>query len=275
MKSMLAKKKVPPPLKYHGGKHYLAEWIIGHMPHHTHYVEPYFGGGSVLLQKDPEGVSEVVNDIDGHVTNFWLVLQEPELFERFQRKVEAIPFSQFEWKEADYWLSFYEMNEVDMAASFFVLCRQSHAGRMESFAPITTSRTRRGMNEQASAWMSAVAGLPEVAARLKRVVILNEKANKVIRQQDGPNTLFYLDPTFLPETRTSPGVYQHEMDETDHQDLLLLIKTLKGKVMISGYPSDLYHSELADWRCETKKIDNKASSAKKKRTMTECLWMNF
>ena len=51
------------------------------MPPHLHYVEPFFGGGAVLLARDPEddglwlfphkGVSEVVNDINGQLINFW------------------------------------------------------------------------------------------------------------------------------------------------------------------------------------------------------------
>ena len=68
-----------PPLKYHGGKHYLPDWIIDHMPRHLHYVEPYAGGLAVLLAKDPfderhqwgeksheRGISEVVNDLSAN-----------------------------------------------------------------------------------------------------------------------------------------------------------------------------------------------------------------
>ena len=64
---------ITPPIKWHGGKHYLADWIISHMPEHTHYVEPYFGGGAVLLKK-PMGTSEVVNDLHGLLTCFWKCL---------------------------------------------------------------------------------------------------------------------------------------------------------------------------------------------------------
>ncbi len=53
--------KLRPPVKRHGGKHYLAARIIEMIPSHIHYVEPYFGGGAVLLQKPAsliEGHSE-------------------------------------------------------------------------------------------------------------------------------------------------------------------------------------------------------------------------
>jgi len=89
-----------PPLKWHGGKHYLAPKIIALMPEHTHYVEPYAGGLSVLLAKDPEGVSEVANDLNGDLTNFWRVLQQDESFGRFRRTLEAVPFSEAEWRDA-------------------------------------------------------------------------------------------------------------------------------------------------------------------------------
>ena len=37
------------PLKWHGGKYYLAAKIVRLMPPHIHYVEPFFGGGAVLV----------------------------------------------------------------------------------------------------------------------------------------------------------------------------------------------------------------------------------
>src|SRR3989440_11889113 len=87
-----------PPLKWHGGKHYLAGRIVALMPPHTHYVEPFAGGLAVLLAKDPDGVSEVVNDIDAGLTNFWRVLQDEETFTAFRRRLEAVPFSEAEWR---------------------------------------------------------------------------------------------------------------------------------------------------------------------------------
>jgi len=71
--------------------------------------------------------------------------------------------------------------------------------------------------------------------RLRRVVILNQPALDVIRQQDGAATLFYLDPPYLHETRATTGNYQHEMTEDDHRELLAVIKQCQGTFMLSGY----------------------------------------
>ncbi len=82
---MIAKEKSaksPAPIKWHGGKSYLAARIIGLIPRHVHYVEPFFGGGAVLLQKPNElvlGHSEVINDLYGELIAFWRVLQSTEL----------------------------------------------------------------------------------------------------------------------------------------------------------------------------------------------------
>jgi DNA adenine methylase len=205
-------------LKWHGGKHNLARRLVELMPPDGHYVEPFAGGLSVLLAKDAEGISEVVNDINGDLTNFWRVLQDTDSFKRFRRIVEAVPFSEWEWTNAA--ASLDAADPVERAVAFFVRCRQSLAGRMDTFAPLTRKRTRRGMNEQASAWISAVDGLPAVHARLGRVVILKRPALEVIRSQDTVKTLFYLAPPYLPETRTSVGQYAHEMDTAAHKELL-------------------------------------------------------
>jgi DNA adenine methylase len=218
------------------------------MPPHVHYVEPYAGGLSVLLAKDPEGVSEVVNDLNADLTNFWACLQNEFAFAQLQRFVEAVPFSESEYLDSVRPLTTdgvcdkgYPSFSVIQAVRFFIRCRQSLAGRMQAFAPLSRTRTRRGMNEQASAWINAVDGLPAVHARLRRVVVLNRPALDVIRQQDGPDTLFYLDPPYLHETRATTKEYgAHEMSDKDHGELLEVLTGIKGRFLLSGYRSKLY-----------------------------------
>lgn len=264
------------PIKWHGGKHYLAERIIALMPPHVHYVEPFFGGGSVLLARDGEGVSEVVNDLNSDLINFWQVLGNTYLFGDLVRILQGTPFSEEAWNEAGL-VCPSDTTKIGRAFRFFIRARQSRQGLMKDFATLSRNRTRRGMNEQVSSWLTAIEGLPAVHARLKRVVILNRPAVEVVRQQDGPNTLFYCDPPYLHETRVTTSDYAHEMHADDHAELLAVLAKVEGKFILSGYPSAMYNTFAAGagWNRIDISIDNKASSKAEKEKKTECLWFNF
>lgn len=277
---MQALEKLSRPLKWHGGKARLASKIVGMMPSHLHYVEPFAGGLSVLLEKNPEGVSEVVNDANRALTNFWRVLRCEVLFPDFVRQVECVPFSEAEFRDCRRAGQFDRGSDpVSWAVDFFILCRQSIAGRMAAggFAPLSRTRTRGGQNEQAYSWERAVQGLSEVHRRLRRVAILSRPALDVIRGQDGPDTLFYLDPPYLMETRTSPKVYAHEMTDADHAALLDALAGIRGRFLLSGYPSALYDAaaERRGWHRTDFDLANHAAGGESKRRMTECVWTNF
>lgn len=85
----------------------------------------------------------------------------------------------------------------------------------------------------------------------------------------GIETLFYFDPPYLMETRSSGRLYEYEMTDDQHRQLLVAIKKLPGMVQISGYPSDLYAHELADWRMI--EFDSMTRGGLRR----ECLWMNY
>ena len=115
-RSNATSRRITPPLKWHreGGKTYLADWIINLMPPRCRkpnapdaddpgwlaYVEPYFGGGAVLLANDPKGISEVVNDKNEILTDFWTALADAELFTSLQRLLQTVPFSEVEYAAA-------------------------------------------------------------------------------------------------------------------------------------------------------------------------------
>lgn len=291
------------PIKWHGGKYYLRKWIVGLMPPHLHYVEPFFGGGGILLARDPDkdwmstetetetektskgklpaalqGSSEVANDLHGELINFWRVLQNPEDFEGFRKRIEMTPFSEAEFDDALESLNSGKPgNNVERAVRFFILARQSRQGLMKDFATLSRNRTRSRINEQVSAWLNVIEGLPDVHQRLRNVVILNQSACDVIRKQDGENTLFYCDPPYVHETRSTTGEYAFEMTEQQHRELLDLLAGISGKFMLSGYPSTLYQEwEVRHgWKRHEFLIDNKAAAGKVKETKTECLWCNF
>lgn len=270
--AMIAHPDLPKPIKWHGGKDYLADRIIELMSPHIHYVEPFFGGGSVLLAKNPIGVSEVVNDLNGDLTNFWNTLARPSDFAELARILQATPCSEAIYERAELGIS---ETSVERAANFFILCRQSRAATFKCFTTLAKTRTRRTMNELPSAWWSAIDGLPEVHDRLARVVILNRPAVEVMRTQDGPGTLFYCDPPYVHSTRKATAAYAHEMSTADHTEFLTAARACKGKVVISGYRCEQYDHWLEDWTRHEFKIPNHAAGGDVKREMTECLWTNF
>ena len=122
-----------------------------------------------------------------------------------------------------------------------------------------------------------VSDVPEAHARLKRVVILNSDAGKVICKQDGDKTVFYCDPPYLHETRKATDAYECEMSAVEHESLLQCLSRINGRFLLSGYPSRLYDhfAEAYKWRRVDIQIDNKASSAKTKEIKTECVWLNY
>ncbi len=260
------------PIKWHGGKSYLAKKIISIMPQHTRYCEPYFGGGAVLFEKPCEGVSEFVNDIDSELTNFWRVLASTP--DRMLRALWATPLSLDEWTVATKQAA--DTDNVRRATAFFIKFRQSRQGLGKSFCT-PTSRTRRGMNENVSAWWSSVECLPEAHERLKRVEVWNIDAINFIRKLDSEDTLFYCDPPYPHDTRAVTSAYAHEMSLSQHVQLLETLKRVDGKFILSGYPSATYDdfAKYAGWSRTDILIDNKSSSAKKKEIKTECLWTNF
>ncbi len=58
--------------------------------------------------------------------------------------------------------------------------------------------------------------------------------------------LFYMDPPYPPETRTSKGKYTFDF-VNDHERLLQYIQKTKFKIQISSYDNELYNNYLKNW----------------------------
>ena len=86
---------------------------------------------------------------------------------------------------------------------------------------------------------------------------------------DGATTLHYVDPPYLPETRDAGGDYLHEMTAEGHARLLSFLLSLRGMVVLSGYPSEMYDTALKGWR----RVERHAL-ADGARGRVEVLWIN-
>lgn len=277
-------------LKWPGGKSYLKNKIWELAPQHTFRGIACGGGLSEWWNWPHENVSEVINDINGDLVNLWRVWQSIDTFEDFQRRVEAVPFSRPHFLESKRFLEqensleqennqpetvrWLDVDAVTRAVAYFVKIRQSMMGLGTSFTPISKARTRRGMNEQASAWLTSVDGLQAVHSRLKRVVIEKLDVVQFLRKYDCPNGLLYIDPPYYPTERAA-NLYESEMPPEKHAEMLDAALACKGSVMISGYSCPLYEEKLGCWNKVEVVLRNNMEKGGSKKERAEVLWMNY
>lgn len=277
----------------------MAKWLWSHSPPshvdpcfagipasantgYTHRIIPCAGGlGEILgcANWPIEGISETVNDINREVTDFWDTMRVPILFDSFLRQVQATAFSEETFNFAQQVLASNTNAPSYRAWAFYVIQRMGQQGRQgqPSFATPTT-RLRRGMNENVSAWLSSVDMLPEIHARLRRVEVRCMDAIECIKLYDHPRAFFYIDPPYLDETRQGIGEYLYdESSEAWHYKLLGTLIEIQGKFMLSGYYSDLYarYSRKYHWRTVSTQRTKSSSRQETKPTATEYIWMNY
>lgn len=273
------------PIKWHGGKSYLAKRLIKRFPPHRIYLEPFGGGASIILNKTPCDV-ETYNDLNGSLTNFFRVLRDDS--EEFQRLLALVPYSEIEFNlardQAEICLRLLEhpvgpngkvlATDTDRAFMDFIRWRQSFGGQGKSWSA-TTTRARGGIADCVNAWWTAIEGLPEVIARLQQVQISNRTAVDAIKKWDHPEAFIYCDPPYVHASRVTKDAYDYEMADDDHRELAKVLNSIKGKAMVSGYPSPLYDEIFKGWQTAWFTMANHAAGGTSKARKVETIWMNY
>lgn len=263
-----------PALRWHGGKWLLAPWIIAQFPKHEVYVEPFGGAASVLLRK-PRSYAEVYNDLDGQVVNMFRVLQDEAAEARLIELLNVTPFARAEFELA------YEVSTDPVEEARRLIIRSFMGFGSDGHNRQQKTGFRAGSNRSGTTpahdWLNYPDSLRAVAARFRGCIVEQRPAIAVMAQHDSPATLHYVDPPYLPSTRSSKSrrgggkyhAYAHELSNDDHAELLAFLRTLSGMVVLSGYPSKLYDDALTGWiRIERNALADGA------RPRTEVLWLN-
>ncbi len=253
------------------------------IPEHQTYVEAFAGGAALFFAKE-RSPFEVLNDRNSGLVNLLEVIADSNKFQRFQLKVEIYPYSREEFEYCrDNWGD--GVDDVERAARYFVAMRQSFNGVGKSWSR-AKHESARGMSRAVSKYLSAVEALPEISQRLKTVQIENRDFRQIIKDYDHIDAFFYLDPPYIADTRLSPNVYEHEMTNEDHEELVDLLLRIKGKAMLSGYAHPIYGPlECAGWKrtdMEVKctsgastfdKTGMDKATAEKRMERTETVWL--
>jgi DNA adenine methylase len=256
-----------PIMRYPGGKYKLAQWVISHFPAHETYVELFGGAASVLMRK-PRSIGEVYNDLDGDVVSVFRVLRNREQAAELARLLALTPYANKEYRLA------YEPSDDPIERARRMIFR-SFAGHgsdsvTRAHAGFRGHRNKDSGVTAAQEWAGFSDEIAIFTERLQGVCIEQREALKLIPVFDRTDTLFYADPPYLQSTRSARSVkYRYEMTDADHIELAEALHQIRGMVIVSSYPSELYDRLYTDWRCVQK--NHHAQNALK---TIECLWLS-
>ena len=263
-----------PAMRYHGGKWNLAPWIVSHFPEHRTYTEVFGGAASVLLRK-PRSYAEVYNDLDGEVVNVFRVFRDHG--QELLVKLWATPFARDEFIES-YFADQCPIEQArrTIARSFMGFGSASVTNMRHAttrFVKPTTgfrANSTRSGSTPAHDWANYSEAAEALIERFRGVIIENKDAASVLAQHDHADALHYVDPPYVKSSLDAGADYRFEMDDAQHCDLATTLKSLTGKVVVSGYHTDLYERLYKGWH-RTERAALADGAAKR----TEVLWMNF
>jgi DNA adenine methylase len=230
------------PFRWAGGKGKLAQWIIEYVPDGHIYVEPFAGAASVFWHLPKPFPVEVLNDLDGDIVNLYRVLQDKTKFEELAHRLIFTPYARAEFVRALQIAKAPIATDIDKAWAFFVKQNQGFGGmanRPGSWGRALTCITN-DMADTTSKWRSRLKLLSFWHERLSRVQIDCIDAIECIKYWDTPETVFYIDPPYVPNTRKDRRLYRNEPDLAYHERLVETILAVKGKVLLSCYDHPVY-----------------------------------
>ena len=257
---------------WYGGKFSHLDWILPLLPAAHHYCEPFGGSAAVLLNRDPAPV-ETYNDLDGEVVNFFRVLRTRP--GQLSKVIALTPFSREEFFIACT-TNGEKISPLERARRFYVRARQVRTGLAQTASvgrwANCKQTSRSGMSGVVSRWFGGIEALRDIAERIGRVQIENRPALDIITLYDSPETAFYCDPPYPHEARGDGKAYGYELTDCEHRQLAETLRSVEGKVAISGYRCELMDTCYRDFL----RVDahpKKCHSSKKLRQ--EALWVNY
>lgn len=224
------------PIRWFGGKFYLAKAIISLIPEsHKTYVEPFGGGGHVLTQKLPSE-REIYNDIDMDVVNFLEVMKEDS--DKLINSLETIPTSRYlleKWKVEEL-----PEDKFERAVRWFYLLRQ----RITPINNNLKSGWRAGKYKNAAFdYQNAVKRIRDFDKRLRNVRIENRDFREIIEQYDSPETVFFIDPPYVDREH----FYKGGFTQNDHIELAQILSSIQGKAIVTYYTDPLIEELYEGW----------------------------
>ena len=245
------------PIAYYGGKQRLASKIVSLIPEHHLYAEPFFGGGAVFFHKE-KSTKEIINDMNKELMNFYRVLQQD--FPALKKEIQSSLHSRLLHRQA---LVIYRnpdlFSPLKRAWAIWVLANQSFTKMLGvSWGYDVKTNT---MSTSLVAKRKNFSGA--YVQRLQGVRIKCVDALEVIKDNDAKDSFFYCDPPYYNSHCRPYKGYTKQ----DFENLLHLLSSIKGKFLLSSYPSSLLTNYTKKHQWHTIQIKQKVTAARKKENL--------
>lgn len=239
------------PISYYGGKQNLVTTILPLMPKHTTYIEPFVGGGAIFWSKKPSEV-EIINDYNRELINFYECVQNE--FVELEKMVRISLHSRSIHADATVIYNNPHMfDKLKRAWAVWVLAAQSFSSMLDGtwgYDKLKGTTSQKIANKRE--------GFTEdLAIRIQNVQIENTDALRIIESRDYKDAFTYCDPPYF---NSDCGHYDGYSKE-DFENLLKLLSRVKGKFLMSSYPSDILTEYTKQNGWYTKNIEQKVSVA--------------
>lgn len=218
------------PFAWPGGKRALKKTLLRLVPRHRVYVEVFAGSAKLLFAKPPSE-REVINDLNGEVTNFFRVAKHrpAELAELFDH--EVVHAGRFRELRSELLISNKNGEascELHRALRFAYLCWYSYGAKGEHFA----SSSAKGMDgKKVRRSLDRVRLLLDsTAARLRNVLIEQRDFADILTRYDSAETWFYLDPPYV--HFQANGRYE-ALSEVRREELFATLAKISGSFLMS------------------------------------------
>jgi DNA adenine methylase len=241
--------------------------ILPLIPKHTIYTEAFFGGGAVFFAKEPVE-SETINDISNLAVVFYKIAKTD--FDNLKSKIEATLFSRATYSVA---FAIYRMphlfNALQQAWAFYVATNMAFSCNVGSWGYDKYGKRLKAFQNKKLVFDTSI------VERLEHTQIENNDACKVIMSRDTEDAFHYVDPPYIDSDQGMYGGYTH----SHYKELLETLTKVKGKFLLSSYPSDILtqYNKKNEWYTKTfeKPLSAAKTSGKPRKRKIEVLTANY
>lgn len=242
----------------------MLKYILPIIPPHSVYTESFFGGGAVFFAKQP-AKCEIINDVNRAAVNFYRVAKNS--FDPLYKEVTTTLHSRNAYQDATIVAAYPHLfDDVKKAWSFYTMANQSFSSNFSSFGFDRVGSTALKMKNKRINFND------EITERLACVTVECDDAIKVIQRYDKEETFHYVDPPYF----NSECGHYNGYTQRDFERLLETLSNVKGRFLLSSYPSEILSKFTDQFGWETTSIEKKvAVSGKINKNKIEVLTANY